>query len=914
MRNWLRKIVNNKYIIIKVSFLSLVCFLIPLEPVFAQIGEFASNAVASGIAIVLGFIALIITAVLGLITTVLVKILVSVANFNNIIGVEAVEIGWVAIRDICNMSFILILLVIAFATILKVESYNAKKMLPKLLIMAVLINFSKTIFGLIIDFSQVIMLTFTNAFANGHGMFIKLFNIDVIGNIWPDTDSALTQWAVVMSIIAGVIASIVTLITVLVILAVLVYRVVMLWIYTILSPLILLGFAFPPLHKYTGRLWEDFIKHVMVGPILAFFIWLALLTASGSSEQLEQTDLSGDTGNVGGVTVGASVFFEDKNLQTYIITIALLFGGLMVTQQMGGALGSIAGKGMTLAKKSYKLPLGMADWGARKFALFKGFEVGKEGEKRRILRGFEVRPTKIYEGIKQALGDKKAREEGQVEAKAGAELRSGRLLGALGASRDFTEAAANGFMWNRAWRFGDKGVIRSTFSAGRANKKIRELEAQKQELKLKLSGDNKEEENKKISNDIEKIEAKIEEQEKAAKKFKAPYTFYADSKRNEIIAEQEKKLADNDNEDDLVEKFADAYRQGNKELASAIFIHAAKVGHSNEMLEQMPVLDNVFDSAGNLVSEKDKDNFRADAAGLRGMVKQYFVEGLGMSDQEAYTIQNIFSSHAKKANHFNLSESIGARNGLLYQRSDSEQMNRAVGEMMKMDIEQLLRRLNRLGHGGELQYMYNEAAKRVADFNQQAELTFFKTAPSMDQEVNDRQRMNSNAAQNFYNTYKIEQEIEGIGGFEPNKALEKAIIGDKLKDGGKREDIFRSIMTALEESGNGDKTYITKEGDQKKYKQLAYETLLYGQSKYEASTLSDLKARISLAKGKEREELNNEYEKEVAVGKAIKEKIESLLNEMKEKDPDYLAKKPKSDQTQESKPKRQAGFLSPDIK
>ncbi|GAG05001.1 unnamed protein product, partial [marine sediment metagenome] len=67
-----------------------------------------------------------------------------------------VQAGWAIVRDICNLFFILILLIIAFATILRLEPYDIKKMLPKLLIIALLINFSKMICGLIIDFSQVL--------------------------------------------------------------------------------------------------------------------------------------------------------------------------------------------------------------------------------------------------------------------------------------------------------------------------------------------------------------------------------------------------------------------------------------------------------------------------------------------------------------------------------------------------------------------------------------------------------------------------------------------------------------------------------------------------------------------------------------------------------------------------------------
>ncbi|MBU1160611.1 hypothetical protein KKG18_02185, partial [Patescibacteria group bacterium] len=42
------------------------------------------------------------------------------------------------------------------------------------------------------------------------------------------------------------------------------------------------------------------------------------------------------------VSVGGSEFFKDVNFQKYIITIALLIGGMMVAQQMGGAAAGIA--------------------------------------------------------------------------------------------------------------------------------------------------------------------------------------------------------------------------------------------------------------------------------------------------------------------------------------------------------------------------------------------------------------------------------------------------------------------------------------------------------------------------------------------------------------------------------------------
>jgi len=90
--------------------------------------------------------------------------------------------GWAIVRDLCNMFFIVILLVIAFATILRVEGYDIKKMVPKLIIMAILINFSKTICGLIIDAADLIMNAFVSAFTGSmSGNLTTMLGLPALG-------------------------------------------------------------------------------------------------------------------------------------------------------------------------------------------------------------------------------------------------------------------------------------------------------------------------------------------------------------------------------------------------------------------------------------------------------------------------------------------------------------------------------------------------------------------------------------------------------------------------------------------------------------------------------------------------------------------------------------------------------------
>jgi len=148
---------------------------------------------------------------LGYVLTVILTVLINVASFNNIIDVPAVVTGWVIVRDLCNMFFVLILLVIAFSTILRRENYSLKKALPKLIIAAVLINFSRTIFGLITDFSQVIMMTFVSSFAVfGGNNLVEIFQVSKSWTISTKQIDAMGSMNIFLGIVAGTIAMIIS--------------------------------------------------------------------------------------------------------------------------------------------------------------------------------------------------------------------------------------------------------------------------------------------------------------------------------------------------------------------------------------------------------------------------------------------------------------------------------------------------------------------------------------------------------------------------------------------------------------------------------------------------------------------------------------------------------------------------------
>ena len=68
----------------------------------------------------------------------------------------AVNIGWKITRDVVNIFYILVLLIISIATILGISSYGMKQTLWKLILSALLINFSLPIAGIFVDFSNTL--------------------------------------------------------------------------------------------------------------------------------------------------------------------------------------------------------------------------------------------------------------------------------------------------------------------------------------------------------------------------------------------------------------------------------------------------------------------------------------------------------------------------------------------------------------------------------------------------------------------------------------------------------------------------------------------------------------------------------------------------------------------------------------
>ncbi len=386
----------------------------------------ASASFADNIGNFLGSIIGLLIGAVGIILSLVVKVLVMVAQWDNFIKAAPVVYGWVVVRDICNMFFVVILLVIAIATILRLENYSYKKWLPKLILMAILINFSKTICGLLIDIAQVAMLTFVNAFKNvAAGNIVEMMGLKEIVTLAKQSDK-IGFWAIVGSYILGLIYIVIALIIITAMLAMLVMRIVMIWIYVVLSPLAYLLSAFPGGSKYASQWWSEFTKNLIVGPVLAFFIWLSFVSVQGVTTNLPASDtsLQQDMASSGSFSteVSSAAATEAATPDVFIkfiISIGMLLGGMQVTQSIGGAAAGVAGN---VASKGKKLAIGAAAGAALFAARGTGRTLKNWGgdivDKLSLKTGVDLNLASGYkryrEAVKQRRDDRKLEIRGRV--------------------------------------------------------------------------------------------------------------------------------------------------------------------------------------------------------------------------------------------------------------------------------------------------------------------------------------------------------------------------------------------------------------------------------------------------------------------------------------------------------------------
>jgi len=267
-----------------------------------------------------------------------------------------VHLGWQLVRDMANLGFVLVIIIIAFATILRFEQYGVTKLLPKLIAAAIIVNFSFAIASVFINFTNVLTTFFaeraissdtrgvidlSSGLAEAFGpqrFFLEgSEEAEGIDEATEFTSAALT------SITSLIFIFIFTLIGAFVIgaMAIMFFlRYLYLTFLVIISPIIWLFWVIPALKGQFGKWWNNFLKWSFFAPASMFFVYLALISISGLSDKIFEYK---DTGS--GIPSFFSGVLQNVMIQgtQMIVLSGILIGGLIISEKMSitGASGAM---------------------------------------------------------------------------------------------------------------------------------------------------------------------------------------------------------------------------------------------------------------------------------------------------------------------------------------------------------------------------------------------------------------------------------------------------------------------------------------------------------------------------------------------------------------------------------------------
>lgn len=258
-----------------------------------------------------------------------------------ILSSEFVKTGWTITRDIANLGFVLVAIIIAIATIVRYKDYTAKALLPRLIAAAIFVNFSLVVAGFLLNFSDVLTNFFLSHVQNGdiNGISSALAGAFLPQTLFqtPNIEAAGGDLAMIFQSFINLGATISFLVIALVSIAAMgimfIVRYVHLAILLILSPILCLFFVIPGLSGQFSKRFGEFIQWAFFGPAVSFFIYLSLVMA----EQLSKNKPA--IGSMAS-SMGAGIVSNGLNM---VVLGAIMLGGLMAAQNMGitGAAGAV---------------------------------------------------------------------------------------------------------------------------------------------------------------------------------------------------------------------------------------------------------------------------------------------------------------------------------------------------------------------------------------------------------------------------------------------------------------------------------------------------------------------------------------------------------------------------------------------
>ncbi len=722
-----------------------------------------ANVISQVIGWILDFVASIISAVLAIVTSIAGSIFSEVVG--NIINIttlpRAVNIGWMVVRDICNMFFILALIVIGFGVILRLKNYQEYGHLLRDLIIA----------ALLVNFSQVIAVTIMNAvnflaavfYQDGMG---KQIASTAFAQAWPAEDFRLivtggSSTALVLSL-GKIFYQLVSAVVFIALAGMFIIRLVGLYILIIFSPIAYVANILPATKKYAEEWWSHFLKYLIWAPVALFMIRLDTLVIS---DGFSWTGWKNGQGN-------GTAFI-------YFIEIAFLAAAVLVAKQAGMVGGDMIMSGVSGAKNLMK----KGAWAGVKAGANYGAEVYK------ARTGREIRPAKWIEGWKESREINRAARETAGMTKAyekGSALASPvtffqRYFGKGGIKKARGGGSETGReLLHDAEELKTKAnaPLELRKQAQQALEEARQLEREKAALPA-IDVNGKAAKDLAITDKRVKAQALLDQADEAEKAFgtesreqilararatelKGQSLMYPDDyftqKKIRHAMDEEKKNILTDNWHELVDLFNSAVEEGKQARANAILMHLTDTYNDNELVNKTQYTRDMIGADGK--QHKAGEFMTYSAEGMDDFRKQILEEKLGMGEQGSMLIMSDVSDLAEKRGHRTIMRMYESKHGRLEMKSAQDRKNEQAAENAKLDDSKLTREGNRLIFYDEVPAAdYGVSGKRDSIINEVG-LTYYMTNYQAIKNRVNRNEMNANQAMNAAKPQNVKRIFE----------------------------------------------------------------------------------------------------------------------------------------------------------
>ena len=296
-------------------------------------------------------------------------LLAAVANvFNYVLGITfdnanysdigVIREGWAFSRDVVNLFFIFILLFIAIATILQIESYGAKKLLVWLVLVALLVNFSLIASQFIIYATNSLGILFYQSISANDSPFLSSLKIgkegfrkDISGAFQkglsdqtlanppvtgfqvgpvasgdPKLSPAIINSTIIIILVAGTMLLTFAMIIFAAGAFFMVVRLAMLWLLMILAPFGFVLLILPITRSYALQWWRTLQSQALFAPAFMFFIIITIKIVQSDFVQDVSKKLTQQ-----GISTTEFLFLLIIN---HIVILVLLGASLIVAKQM----------------------------------------------------------------------------------------------------------------------------------------------------------------------------------------------------------------------------------------------------------------------------------------------------------------------------------------------------------------------------------------------------------------------------------------------------------------------------------------------------------------------------------------------------------------------------------------------------